>query len=222
MIENIRTIKEYLTPHNCQLIAVTKTHSVKVLKEAYDLGLKVFGENKVQELVEKYELLPNDIEWHMIGHLQSNKVKYIVPFIELIHSVDSWSLLKEINKQGQKINRVIPCLLQIHIAREETKFGFDYEEAQKLLTSAELASLDFIRIDGLMGMASHTKNESDIRNEFRDLKRFFDSYASTKTSNVELNILSMGMSSDYKLAVEEGSTLVRIGSALFGNREYPQ
>jgi len=217
LANNIREIKEYLNGKNCTLIAVTKTHSVETLQQAYNLGLKTFGENKVQEMVAKYESLPKDIEWHLIGHLQSNKVKYIAPFVSLIHSVDGLSLLKEINKQAIKNERVIPCLLQIHIAKEETKFGLSFEEAQELLSSEELKEFKNVKIVGLLGMATNTDDISTIRSEFRTLKTFFDQL---QTQNHELNTLSMGMSSDYKIAIEEGSTLIRVGSAIFGHRDY--
>lgn len=216
---NFNHIKDSL-PANCRLIAVSKTHPVEVLQEAYDSGIKVFGENKVQELLTKYDKLPHDIEWHLIGHLQRNKVKYIAPFISLIHSVDSLALLKEIDKEAAKNNRVIPVLLQIHIAEEETKFGLSFDEATALLHSEELKSLQHILIKGLMGMATNTTDEVHIKMEFRKLKQFFDSLKGVTLPNVKLEELSMGMSSDYKVAAEEGSTMVRIGSAIFGQRNY--
>ncbi len=216
---NFNHIKDSL-PADCRLIAVSKTHPVEVLQEAYDSGIKVFGENKVQELLTKYDKLPHDIEWHLIGHLQRNKVKYIAPFISLIHSVDSLALLKEIDKEAAKNNRVIPVLLQIHIAEEETKFGLSFDEATALLHSEELKSLQHILIKGLMGMATNTTDEVHIKMEFRKLKQFFDSLKGVTLPNVKLEELSMGMSSDYKVAAEEGSTMVRIGSAIFGQRNY--
>ena len=204
---------------NCRLVAVSKTQPTSILQEAYDAGQRIFGENKVQELVPKHEALPLDIEWHLIGHLQSNKVKYIAPFVSLIHSVDSLGLLQEINKQAQKNNRIIPCLLQIFIASEETKFGLDVNEAESLLKSKELADLQHIAITGLMGMASNTTDKTQVRAEFKGLKQFFESMKQvTLPAQVQLQELSMGMSGDWEIAVEEGSTLIRIGSAIFGSR----
>lgn len=200
-------------------MAVSKTKTVEDIQAIYNCGQKVFGENKVQELTSKYELLPKDIEWHLIGHLQTNKVKYIAPFVAMIHSVDSFKLLQEINKQAAKNNRVIDCLLQLFIAQEETKFGLSEEEAKELLTSDAFKELKNVRIVGLMGMASNTDNEAQIRKEFKSLKKFFDELNSSLcTQNSTLTELSMGMSSDYLIAVEEGSTLVRVGSAIFGSR----
>jgi PLP dependent protein len=213
--DKLNKIKSSL-PSDVTLIAVTKTHPVEKLMEVYDAGHKIFGENKVQELCEKQELLPKDIEWHLIGHLQSNKVKYIAPFVALIHSVDSFKLAEEINKQAKKNNRIIDCLLQVYIASEETKFGLDFNEAQLLLTSNELKQLSNIRIVGLMGMASNTNDVNQVRNEFKSLKQFFDTY--NETSSVKLKVVSMGMSGDYQLAIEEGSTMIRVGSAIFGLR----
>lgn len=212
--ENLEKLKSTLPPH-VKLIAVSKTKPVEVILEAYHVGQKVFGENRVQELVPKYEVLPKDIEWHLIGHLQTNKVKYIAPFVSLIHSVDSLSLLKEINKEANKNNRSIDCLLQLHIAKEETKFGLSFEEAGTLLKSEELKELKNIRIVGLMGMATLTNDEILIRKEFHSLKEFFDKFL---TLNSQFSILSMGMSSDYKIAVEEGSNIVRVGNSIFGER----
>ncbi|MBX9851928.1 MAG: YggS family pyridoxal phosphate-dependent enzyme [Cytophagaceae bacterium] len=215
---NIRNFETELQGSDCKLIAVSKTYPAGIILEAYQLGLKVFGENKVQELVPKYEALPKDIEWHLIGHLQSNKVKYIAPFIYLIHSVDSMKLLTEINKQAEKNNRTINCLLQIFIASEETKFGLSFEEAKTLIESPELDQLKNIRIVGMMGMASNSEDENKVRKEFKSLKAFFEECKGIKKSNVEMKELSMGMSSDYKIAIEEGSTMVRVGSAIFGKR----
>jgi PLP dependent protein len=215
--ENLLKIKSSLPPH-VTLVAVSKTHPAELVMEAYDAGQKVFGENKVQELSEKSALLPKDIEWHLIGHLQTNKVKYIAPYISLIHSVDSMKLLEEINKQGKKYKRVIDCLFQIYIADEETKFGLSYEECGSLLNSNILTHLPNIKIRGLMGMASNTEDEKKIRNEFRTLKQFFDKMKQGRAA--EFSILSMGMSSDYKIAIEEGSTMIRIGSTVFGHRNY--
>ncbi len=200
------------------LIAVSKTKPIEDIQALYDLGQRDFGENYVQELVDKYEKLPKDIRWHFIGHLQSNKVKYIAPFVHLIHGVDSLSLLKEINKQGLKNNRIIDCLLQIHIAKEETKFGLNSDELEVVLTG-ELSTLKNIRIIGLMGMASFSTNMNIVRAEFNYLKSLFVKYTPLQTANCKLQILSMGMSSDYKIAIEEGSNMIRIGSLLFGERK---
>jgi hypothetical protein len=212
----IKIIREF-SEKNVQLIAVSKTKPVEDIKELYDLGQRDFGENYVQELADKQGQLPKDIRWHFIGHLQTNKVKYIAPFIHLIQSVDSLKLLKEINKQAVKHNREIQCLLQVHIADEETKFGFDEHELHEL---DELHELKNICIVGLMGMASLTDDENKIRTEFKKLKNIFDNFAQIQTANCKLQILSMGMSSDHKIAIEEGSTMVRIGSLLFGGRIY--
>lgn len=201
------------------LVAVSKTKSVEAIKALYDLGHRDFGENYVQELVEKQERLPQNIRWHFIGHLQTNKAKYIAPFVHLIHSVDSLKLLKEINKQAEKNNRVISVLLQIHIAEEETKFGLDEKELNQLLNSS-VAQLLNVKICGLMGMASLSNDKTKIRKEFHYLKSLFDKYAHLQIENCKLQILSMGMSSDYTIALEEGSTLVRIGSLVFGERQY--
>lgn len=214
---NINEIEQNLGK-NARLIAVTKTKPITVLEETYNSGFKRFGENKVQEMLEKYEALPKDIEWHLIGHLQTNKVKFIAPFVSLIHSVDSFRLLKEINKEAAKQGRIIDCLLQIFIADEETKFGLSPEEATEILTSDALGQLQNIRIAGLMGMASFTDDTEKIRNEFRGLKVLFDSLKKYNGARIDMKELSMGMSGDYQLAVEEGSTLVRVGSAIFGSR----
>ena len=215
---NIEKIKQE-TGQNIKLIAVSKTKPVELLMEAYDAGQRLFGENKVQELVTKYEQMPKDIEWHMIGHLQSNKVKYIAPFVGLIHSVDSLKLLEVINHEGIKSNRVIDCLLQIFIANEETKFGLDEQELNGLIrhVNENAASYTNVKIFGLMGMATNTDDQNKIRNEFRNLKSIYDKYKFS-ILNSEFSILSMGMSSDYKIAVEEGSTMVRVGSLIFGDR----
>jgi len=214
--ENISGIKKEI-PSRVTLVAVTKTYPVDVILQAYNAGHKIFGENRVQELVSKHEQLPKDIEWHLIGHLQTNKVKMIAPFVSLIHSVDSLKLLKEINKCAEKENRVIDCLLQIYIAKEETKFGLSFEEADEILHSEELKQMKNIRIAGLMGMATLTDNEQQIRNEFRSLKVFYDSLKNQVSS---IKTLSMGMSSDYKIAIEEGSNLIRVGSLIFGERQH--
>lgn len=210
--ENIHKIKSELPPH-VTLIAVSKTKPVDVIMEAYNAGHKIFGENKVQEMAGKYEQMPKDIQWHLIGHLQTNKVKYIAPFVNLIHSVDSLKLLAEINKQAQKNSRTIDCLLQVHIAKEETKFGMDFEEVEALLGSSGLGSMQNINVRGLMGMATFTENEQTIRSEFRSLAAFFKSI-----QRPGFDILSMGMSGDYRIAVEEGSTMIRVGSSIFGSR----
>lgn len=217
--ENIARIERELAGRS-RLIAVTKTLPVNVLEETYRIGFKRFGENKVQELVSKYEVLPKDIEWHLIGHLQTNKVKYIASFVSMIHSVDSFKLLVEINKQAAKNGRVIECLLQIYIANEETKFGLSFEEANELLTSQGLTELANIRIVGLMGMATNTDDEEQIRAEFKSLKSFFEACKLFENERVVMRELSMGMSGDYGIATDEGSTLVRVGSAIFGSRNY--
>lgn len=216
---NKEKYREIITELNgkASLVAVSKTKPVEDIQALYDLGHRDFGENYVQELIQKYEQLPKDIHWHYIGHLQSNKVKYIAAFVHLIHGVDSLSLLKEINKQALKNNRVINCLLQIYIAKEETKFGLDSHELENLL-STDLSEFKNIRICGLMGMASFSDNMDLVRSEFNNLKNLFDKYAQLQTTNCKLQTLSMGMSSDYKIALEEGSNMVRIGSLLFGER----
>jgi PLP dependent protein len=217
---NLLSIREAL-PARCRLIAVSKTQPVEKITEAYEVPHRIFGENKVQELVPKAEALPKDIEWHMIGHLQTNKVKYIAPFVTLIHGVDSPKLLAEINKQGKKIDRVIPCLLQVHIAREETKFGFSSEELIDFLASQSFHELGHVSIRGLMGMATFTDNTSQVREEFRSLKDLFDKIRSLpRITQIQCEELSMGMSGDYKIAIDEGSTMVRIGTAIFGERNY--
>ena len=211
---NIEKINQQIG-QNVRLIAVSKTKPVELLMEAYHAGQLLFGENKVQEMVTKHEQMPKDIEWHMIGHLQSNKVKYIAPFVSLIHSVDSLRLLETINKEAAKNNRVIDCLLQVFIADEETKFGMDEMELQALFDSESYQQMKNIRIVGLMGMATNTDDNNKIRTEFRKLKSLFDTF---NIQHLAFSILSMGMSSDYMIAVEEGSTMVRIGSLIFGER----
>ena len=218
-------IKTELDNKKVALVAVSKTKPIEDIQALYNLGQRDFGENYVQELAEKYEQLPKDIRWHFIGHLQSNKVKYIAPFVHLIHGVDSFNLLKEINKQGLKNNRVINCLLQIHIAKEETKFGFAEKELHELnqihdTSTSSVHELKNINIIGMMGMASFSDDMSVVKNEFASLKIIFDKYALLSIANCQLSILSMGMSSDYKIAIEEGSNMVRIGSLLFGERNY--
>lgn len=212
--ENLNKIKSALPPH-VTLIVVTKTHPIEKLQEVYKAGHLIFGENKVQEMVDKYEVLPKDIQWHLIGHLQSNKVKYIAPFVSLIHSVDSLKLLREIDKQAQKNNRIIDCLLQVYIAKEETKFGLDYTEVEALLQSQEYRQLKNVKVVGLMGMATNTDNEAPIASEFSTLNTFFKKL---QTTTPEIRILSMGMSSDYKIAIENGSNMIRVGSSIFGAR----
>jgi len=215
--DNLIKIKASL-PKTVTLVAVSKTKPVTALQEAYDTGHRIFGENKVQEMTQKWEALPKDIRWHMIGHVQRNKVKYMAPFVHLIHGVDSLKLLREINKQALKHKRVIDCLLQVHIAEETSKFGFDADELNALVDSDDFMSLENVRILGLMGMATFTSDEDQIRKEFKGLKHSFDTL---KTSLPELQILSIGMSGDYQLAIDEGSTMVRIGSSIFGARSYP-
>lgn len=215
--DNLLKIKSQL-PENVTLVAVSKTKPVEDLMEAYHAGQRIFGENKIQEMTEKWQQMPKDIEWHMIGHVQSNKVKYMVPYVKLIHGVDSLKLLKEINRQAIRWRKSINCLLQIHIAEEETKFGLDEKELEELLNSDEFKEMKNINVIGLMGMATFTDNEEQIKKEFQYLKSIFDKYKSLNTTNCQLNTLSMGMSGDYQLAIECGSTMVRIGSSIFGGR----
>lgn len=219
--ENYLQIRAELDLKNVTLVAVSKTKPVEDIQELYNLGQRDFGENYVQELVDKAAQLPNDIRWHFIGHLQSNKVKLIAPFVQLIHGVDSLKLLKEINKEASKCNRVIDCLLQMHIAQEETKFGLNETELKLIMQEIEILKLENIRICGLMGMASFTEKMSVVREEFRKLGKIFDCYTKPQTSSFKFETLSMGMSSDFKMAIEEGSTMVRIGSLLFGERVKP-
>jgi len=217
--DNIKSLKKETNEINVTLLAVSKTKPAADLQEAYDAGQRLFGENIVQELVEKHEQLPKDIEWHLIGHLQTNKVKYIAPFISMIQSVDSIKLLQEINKHAEKSKRVIDCLLQIYIADEETKFGLGFDEAIELLRSEEYAALKNIRIRGLMGIATNTDSEKQIKEEYYELKTFFDGIKlSFFRKEDSFDTLSMGMSSDYKLAIEQGSNMVRLGSTIFGGR----
>lgn len=219
--ENLASFLSTLKNSNCRLIAVSKTKPVELVMQAYEAGQREFGENKVQEMVEKHEQMPDDVRWHLIGHLQTNKVKYIAPFVYLIHSVDSEKLLRTIDKEAKKADRIIDCLLQVHIAEEETKFGLSDEEIKSLLTPDALDSLPNIRILGLMGMATNTDNEGQVRKEFAHLRTLFDDLKkSVSHERVEMRELSMGMSGDYQLAMEEGSTMVRVGSAIFGAREY--
>jgi pyridoxal phosphate enzyme (YggS family) len=207
-----------LRSENVSLVAVSKTKTTEAIKQLYELGQRDFGENYVQELGDKQLQLPKDIRWHFIGHLQTNKAKYITPFIHLVHGVDSFKLLKEINKQALKNQRVIKVLLQIHVAEEETKFGLDEHELREIVNSNELPGLENVEVLGLMGMASFTENKELVRKEFRYLKSLFDKFAKAQTANYKMQFLSMGMSSDYKIAIEEGSNLVRIGSLIFGER----
>ena len=218
--KNLTELKSQLPAH-VTLVAVSKTKPVSDLMEAYTAGQRIFGENKIQEMTDKWEHMPKDIEWHMIGHVQTNKVKFMAEYVSLIHGVDSLKLLQEINKQAKKHNRVIDCLLQIHIAEEETKFGLDEEELNYILTSDDFKSLENIKIVGLMGMATFTENQNQIEKEFNHLKTLFDKLNTIPfTQNLKPNILSMGMSGDYQLAISCGSTMVRIGSSIFGNRNY--
>lgn len=209
---NLNNIKATI-PEHVTLVAVSKTKPVSDLMQAYEAGQRIFGENKIQEMAEKWEQMPKDIQWHMIGHVQTNKVKFMAPFVSLIHGVDSLKLLQEINKQALKNNRVIDCLLQIHIAEEETKFGLDENELNELISSSEFKELKNIRTLGLMGMATFTEDQNQIKKEFQHLKSIFDSI-----QNENFSIISMGMSGDYQRAIECGSTMVRIGSSIFGGR----
>lgn len=205
-------------PQNVTLVAVSKTKPIPDLMQAYEAGQRIFGENKIQEMAEKWEAMPKDIQWHMIGHVQTNKVKYMAPFVSLIHGVESFKLIQEINKQALKNNRVIDCLLQIYIAKEDTKFGLDQAELDEILASNEFQLLKNIRVVGLMGMATFTDNNDQIKNEFTYLKSIFDKTKKLKIENCQIEIISMGMSGDYQLAIECGSTMVRIGSSIFGGR----
>ena len=216
--DNLAIVRKNI-PSDVTLVAVSKTKPNSSILEAYEEGQRIFGENKVQECVEKQEALPKDIKWHLIGHLQTNKVKYIAPFIELIHAVDSFKLLKEINKQAKKNKRTIDCLLQFHIAQEESKFGLSFVEAQELLSTPEFIELQNISITGVMGMATFTDNEEQVREEFQALENYFNVIKSHFFKfNDAFETISMGMSGDYQLAIEEGSTMVRVGSSIFGGR----
>ncbi|HZW62985.1 MAG TPA: YggS family pyridoxal phosphate-dependent enzyme [Flavobacteriaceae bacterium] len=218
MIKNILHSIKSSIPDYVTLVAVSKTKPPEDILEAYKTGHRIFGENKVQELVEKYEILPKDIEWHMIGHLQRNKVKYIASFVQLIHGVDSLKLLKEINKQAQKNNRIIHCLLQVKIAKEDSKYGLSAANVKSLLESPEVSQLKNIYIEGLMGMATFTENDEQIKKEFTVLASLFDNLKAIHTKNCKLKTLSMGMSGDYKLAITCGSNMIRLGSTIFGER----
>jgi len=211
--ENIKKYQELLG-ENVQLVAVSKTKPIEALIEAYEAGQRVFGENKVQEMVSKWEALPKDIQWHMIGHVQTNKIKYMAPFVSVVHGVDRLKVLKELDKQAQKVDRVIDCLLQIHISEEQTKFGFDPEEMKVLLP--ELNTYSNVRVRGLMGMATNTSDKDQIKQEFMHLRELFEQFAQKQ----QWDMLSMGMSGDYQIAIQAGSTHVRIGSAIFGARNY--
>ena len=219
--ENLNNIKSQLPAH-VTLVAVSKTKPVADLMEAYDVGQRIFGENKIQEMTDKWEVMPKDIEWHMIGHVQTNKVKYMAPYVSLVHGVDSLKLLQEINKQAAKNNRVIDCLLQVFIAEEESKFGLDEQELDEILNEIQHNKENYknIKIVGLMGMATFTENQNQIEKEFKNLKTIFDKYKTLNTQHCQLNTLSMGMSGDYQLAISCGSTMVRIGSSIFGSRNY--
>lgn len=217
--QNLKLIQDSL-PQEVTLVAVSKTKPNEAILEAYKSGQRIFGENKIQEMTQKYEDLPKDIEWHMIGHVQRNKVKYMAPFVSLIHGVDSFKLLKEINKQAEKYDRVIDCLFQMHIADEETKFGLSKDELMEILASKEFALLENINIKGLMGMATNTDDEAKVASEFKSLQQLFITLQHSKTLNLNIEILSMGMSGDYKLAIANGSNMVRIGSTIFGERNY--
>ena len=221
--ENIKRLQEQTGDKKYVLVAISKTKPVEAILQAYQAGIRDFGENKVQELVKKKEALPHDIRWHMVGHLQRNKVKLIVPFIHLIHSIDSIYLLEEINKQAAKADRIISCLLQVHIAEEETKFGFDEIELFGLINSGALSGMKNVKVAGLMGMATFTDDTVKVKREFASLKKIFDNIQShSHPDNLEMKHLSMGMSGDYPLALEEGSNMVRIGTAIFGERNYDE
>jgi PLP dependent protein len=219
--EQLIQLKEEIGPNQCRLIAVSKTKPLAALQEAYAAGQRDFGENKVQEMCDKAAQLPKDIHWHLIGHLQSNKVKYIVDFVHLIHSVDSLKLLLEIEKQAAKKERKVDCLLQMHIAEEETKFGLSAAELEELVQSEAFSKLQWVRMRGLMGMATFTEDEEQIRKEFRGLKQLFEQVKGWEAFVAhQFDTLSMGMSGDYRIAMEEGSSMIRVGSAIFGERNY--
>ena len=214
--ENIQDFKSKI-PENVTFVAVSKTKPIEDLQEAYDAGQRILGENKIQEMVDKYDALPKDIQWHMIGHLQSNKVKYMAHFVDLIHGVDKLKTLKVINKEAEKNDRIIKVLLQAKIAKEDSKFGLSFDEIDAILTSEEIATLQNIKVVGFMGMATFTEDKEQLKEEFSSLKNFFDTQ---KSKNSDLEILSMGMSGDYQLAIENGSTMIRVGSSIFGSRNY--
>ncbi|MDX9846420.1 MAG: YggS family pyridoxal phosphate-dependent enzyme [Tenuifilaceae bacterium] len=218
--QNLLSIKSEL-PQGVVLVAISKTHPPETIMQAYNAGQRIFGENKVQEMISKYEAMPKDIQWHLVGHLQTNKVKYIAPFVQLIHSVDSLKLLKEIDKGAARNNRVIDCLLQMHIAEEDTKFGLSHDELKELLLSGSLKQLQNVRIVGLMGMATFTDDLNHVRREFKGLANIFNKVKEEFFSQDSyFNTLSMGMSGDYQIAIEEGATMIRVGSNIFGVRNY--
>jgi hypothetical protein len=218
--ENLERIKETV-PNGVTLVAVSKTKPVSDIQEAYDAGQRAFGENYPQEMRDKHEVLPADIQWHFIGHLQTNKIKYIIPFVTLIHSIDTANLLEAVNKEARKHNRVVDCLLQFHIAQEKTKFGLDLNEARQLLDSELFKQMENIRICGVMGMATFTDDEVEIRNEFKHLKAIFDTLKNEYfADHLQFKGISMGMSEDYPIAIEEGATMIRVGSKIFGARVY--
>jgi len=218
--ENLETIRKSI-PSGVLLVAVSKTKPVEALQEAYDAGQRVFGENHALEMRDKHEVLPNDIDWHFIGHLQTNKIKYIIPFVKLIHSIDTGNLLQAVNKEAVKNNRIVDCLLQFHIAEEETKFGLSIEEAEEILNSDAFKAMKNVQICGVMGMATNTDNETQFRKEFHHLKEIFDTIKSKYFTDCKyFKEISMGMSHDYLIAIEEGSTMVRVGSKIFGERNY--
>lgn len=218
--ENLKRLKENI-PEHVELVAVSKTKPADMVRDLFETGHLDFGENKVQELVDKHEALPDGIRWHMIGHLQSNKVKYIAPFVHLVHGVDSVKLLKVIEKEGRKNDRIINCLLQVHIAKESSKFGLSEEELEEILSSEEFADMEFVKVRGLMGMATFTDNSEVVREEFQNLKRIFEQLKSDHfQDDPDFSILSMGMSGDFETAIEEGSNMIRVGSLIFGPRNY--
>ncbi|MCL4149875.1 UNVERIFIED_CONTAM: hypothetical protein GTU68_053973 [Idotea baltica] len=217
--ENLKNIKSKI-PKSVTLVAVSKTKPVSDLMEAYDANQRVFGENKIQEMAEKHEVMPKDVEWHMIGHVQRNKVKYMASFVSLIHGVDNFKLLKEINKQALKYNRIIDCLFQIKIAEEDSKFGMSAKEASEIIQSDVFAGLKNIKITGVMGMATFTDNQTQIEKEFKLLKSTFEELKMLHSENCKLKTISMGMSGDYQLAIDCGSTMIRVGSSIFGSRNY--
>ncbi|MBN1990195.1 MAG: YggS family pyridoxal phosphate-dependent enzyme [Bacteroidales bacterium] len=218
--DNLNKVRQHI-PSSVTLVAISKTHPVEHVMEAYNAGQRIFGENKVQEMVSKYEVMPKDIQWHLVGHLQTNKIKYIAPFVSLIHSVDSLKLLTAINKEAVKANRVIDCLLQVYIAEEETKFGLSSDELKELLESEQYKQLTHVRVCGVMGMATFTDNEAQVRKEFKNLKTIFTSLKNSYFPNTNsFKHISMGMSGDYAIAIDEGSTMIRVGSSIFGHRAY--
>lgn len=216
--EKIKQYRQQLSDE-ITLVAVSKTKPLEDIREAYEAGQRDFGENKIQDMVDKYEELPKDIRWHMVGHVQGNKIKYMAPFVHLVHGIDKPKRLKELNKEAAKNDRCIDCLLQIHIAEEDTKFGFDMDEAMEVMKNKPEEKYPNVRIRGLMGMATFTENEQQVRNEFRGLKSFFDKLL-IELNPKDFNTLSMGMTSDYQLAIDEGTNMIRIGTDIFGKRDY--